>query len=291
MMKNEKKNFFEWKYVIEGLWLGATLLAPGLSMATVAMVLGFYEKLLDTISEFFSSNWKNALRTLIPLGLGALIALFISSRVISLAYDNFTTQTYFFFLGLSVGTIPLLLKSAESKKRFKGKHYLALVISAVLVLLLFMNEPESSAYVGQIDAQMFGRLLLTGAIASSAMLLPGLSAALVLLLLGTHSMLTHAVSSLNLPVILIVVLGAGIGMVATSKAVKFLLKNYMDMTYAVSIGMVIGSVIVIYPGISFANPLLLLVNVFVFLVGLSGVLLLNRKKTLSGRKMPKSLKE
>jgi putative membrane protein len=248
-LKNQKK-LSSLKTFICGASLGATLLAPGLSVATIALVLGIYEKLLGSISDFFSSKWKSTLPFLIPLGIGALIAVIASSRLLTWAIEYYPYQLAFLFLGFIIGAIPLLLKTSNAKEKFKIKHIVPLVIVALLVASLsFLDTAEGVYHVEQLNTGTVIRLLVAGALAAAAMLLPGLSAALMLLLMGAHAMLTQAISEFNLPIIGITMIGALVGLVISSKGIKYLLENYTTLTYAISIGMVIGSVVVVFPGI------------------------------------------
>jgi len=272
------KEKVKFKYLIEGIWLGMTFLAPGLSMATVAMVLGIYEHLLDLVDDFFSSKWKETLKALIPLGIGGVVAIIVSSQVITLAMEYFPTQTDFLFIGFVVGAIPLLLDTANAKINFKQKHLILLATVAILVASFRLLDIDQAEQVtGSLDMLSIVRLGITGALASTAMLLPGLSAALMLMLMGTYDMLIQALSTFNIPVILVVIVGALIGLIVTSKGVKYLLKNYLDLTNAASIGMVVGSIIVIYPGLSW-NAIEMITSILTFFIGFFGVMLINRKK-------------
>jgi len=268
------------KHFFEGALLGVSLLAPGLSVATVAMVLGIYEQLLDLVNDFFSSKWKSTIMVLIPLGIGAISGVFASSHMIALATEYFPTQIYFLFLGFVLGAIPLLLKTADAKNTFKKKHVILLGIVAILVASLnWAPTSDTDHVVIGLDIVTIIRLLITGAITTSAMLLPGLSAALILLLLGTYSMLNQALSTLNIPVLIILVVGGLIGLILSSRGIKFLLNNFLDFTYAASIGMVSGSIVVIYglaePSL---NPMELVTSFLALAVGFFGVVLLERKK-------------
>ena len=274
-MKNKKKSF-QPKTILHGAFLGATLLAPGLSVATIALVLGIYEKLLGSISDFFSSKWKSTLAFLIPLGIGALIALVASSRALTWADDYYPFQLAFLFLGFIVGAIPLLLKTSKAKEEFKIHHIIPLIVMALLVASLsFLNQATSVYAIGQLDTGTIIRLLIAGALAAIAMLLPGLSAALMLLLMGVHTGLTAAISDFNLPVIGVTMIGVLFGLVISSKGIKYLLENYTTLTYAISIGMVIGSVVVVFPGIP-EDAFGMLTCFGAFTIGLIGVILIDK---------------
>lgn len=270
------KKLFNWKHLYEGFCLGIVLLAPGLSVATVAMILGIYEQLLNLVSDLFSPQWKATLKVLIPLGIGALIALAISSRLIVAVMESYPMQTDFLFLGLVMGAIPMLLRTADAKNKFKSKHVVLLVCVALLVAALDWLVPRE-ATLGDLDVMMVVKLVTTGVLISAAMLLPGLSAALVLVLLGTYQMLSQGLSTFNIPIIASVGIGAILGLIVASKGIKFLLNNYLNSTNAACIGMVIGSIVVIYPGLSL-NPLELVSSLLMFTLGLVGVIILNKKK-------------
>jgi len=263
------------KDLIYGLVIGAGVLAPGISIATIALVLGIYEKMLGAISDFFSSRFKTALPFLIPFGLGAVLSVGLSSVVISRAYDYFPAQTIAVFLGLIVASIPLLWRTSEATLNFKPNHYVALSVVALVIGALGFLNTEETGYI--VDALTVGdgiQLFLTGAFVVSAMLLPGLSGALILLLFGSHSMLVHAISELNLPVLGVTALGGIVGLMAFSKLIKFLMAKYLVMVNAVSIGMVIGSVVNVgadYPEV--------LSVVGMFAVGYLLIVLLERKKS------------
>ena len=277
MEKQKKQSHL--KTFIYGASLGATLLAPGLSVATIALVLGIYEKLLGSISDFFSTKWKSTLPFLIPLGFGAFIAVIATSRVLSWAIDHYPHQLAFLFLGFIIGAIPLLLKTSKAKENFKAKHIIPLVVVALLVASINFLQPAGDAYaLTGLDAATVIRLLIAGALAATAMLLPGLSAALMLLLMGAHATLTQAISDFNLPVVGVTLIGMLIGLIISSKGIKYLLENYTTLTYAISIGMVMGSVVVVFPGIP-VGALGILKSVLTFAIGLFAVILIERRNT------------
>ena len=262
-----------------GFSLGAALLAPGLSVATIAMVLGIYERLLGEIKNLLSSKWRTALPWILPLGVGAVAAVAIFARVLSWADDNFPFQTRSLFLGLIVGAIPLLMRTVHAPRAFRVKHWLVLAVGLVAVAALELAHiPEASPVYESLDGALVVRVLLSGFLAAVAMLLPGLSAALVLLLTGAYSMLLHAVSELNLPVIGIFAIGGIVGLAAASRAVSFVLARYVRATYAASIGMVAGSAVVVFPG----RPddwVALVTSLAAFIVGFGVVVAVDRART------------
>ena len=285
MKKIQMKDFFH------GFLLGSALLAPGLSIATLALILNIYEKLLDGVNDFFSPKFKRSLPFLIPLGIGAVIAVGLSSRLISFAYDYFPGQTYSFFLGLIVASVPLLWKSSEARAKFGKGHFIALGAVALVIGVLGLITPMETDYLGgALSFLDMARLFATGALTIAAMLLPGLSGALVLMLMGTHSMLTHAISNLDLAVLGVAALGGVVGLIAFSRLIKYLMGHYLNMVNAISIGMVLGSVFVVMPDF-YLNGWEILSSLVFFAIGYGLVALLDLKNLKTTGRDKKNVSE
>ena len=283
---NKFKGLLKWRHLYDGILMGSALLAPGLSVGTIALVAGFYEALVNAIDNLFSPRWKEALKVLIPIGIGGVMALIISSSLISFALTYHPRPTKFLFLGLVIGAIPLLLKTSEAKNTFKTKHLILLIsVSVVIAALNWVNISEGNISE-ELTAGVMIRIILSGTLTGAAMLLPGLSASLMLLILGSYEVLTQALSAFNLPIILLFGIGFVVGLVLSSKGIKYLLQKYADLTNAASIGMIFGSIVVIYPGITM-NMIELIVCFITFIIGFFGVTLLNRKQ----EELPEEMEE
>src|SRR5690554_4311013 len=116
----------EWKNLYRGFIIGLANLIPGVSGGTMAVVLGVYEQLIEAISGFFSRDWKDHLGFLVPLGAGIGLALLSFSRLIDFLLQNYYQPTQFFFIGLIIGTIPILVKQAEPRNNFLSRHWVVL---------------------------------------------------------------------------------------------------------------------------------------------------------------------
>lgn len=240
----------EWKNIYRGFIMGISDLIPGVSGGTLAVVLGIYDQLLEAISGFFSKEWKRHIGFLVPLGLGIVSALLLLSRVMEYLLEYYYEPTQFFFIGLIIGIIPYMIKQAEAKKNFKPIHLVLLVVAAVLVAsMAFLNPDRSAEPLTSVTALSAIGLFLSGWIASISMLLPGISGSFILLLLGVYSTAINALSTLNLPIILIIGSGVILGFILSSKGIKYLLSQFPHMTYAIIVGLIIGSIFVVFPGI------------------------------------------
>ncbi|ALX49164.1 DUF368 domain-containing protein [Lentibacillus amyloliquefaciens] len=265
----------EWKNIYRGLLMGASDVIPGVSGGTIAVLLGIYERLIAAINGFMSKDWKKQLGFLIPLGIGILTAIFLLSNVIEWLFDNYPGPTKFFFLGLILGVLPYLFHKADAKNKFRAKHIILLVIGAVIVGSMAFLQASEGPVIENITTSTYIMLFFSGFIASSALVLPGISGSLMLMIMGVFTTVIGAVSNLQLDIIAVVGVGIVLGIVFMSKIVNFFLNNYYTGTFAVIIGMVIGSVFVVFPGWP-TEGLLVLVSIVTFASGLAAAYLLGK---------------
>ncbi|SEB18071.1 putative membrane protein [Thalassobacillus cyri] len=266
---------FEWKNIYRGILMGASDVVPGVSGGTIAVVLGIYDRLIDAINGIFSRRWKEQLGFLIPLFIGVGTAIILLSRLIEWLFEHYPAPTKFFFLGLIIGVLPYLYHKADMKHTFKGKHYGLLLIGAVFVASLSFFQAGETEPMQNLTLSSYILLFFSGWLASSAMVLPGISGSFILLIIGVYSTIISGVSNFKLDIIAVVGVGLVIGVVIMSKIVKFFLENYTAGTFAVIIGLVIGSVFVIFPGVP-ESGVMMAVSVVAFIGGLLAAYLLGR---------------
>lgn len=257
----------EWKNIYRGLLMGASDVIPGVSGGTIAVLLGIYDRLIAAINNLFSKDWKKQLGFLIPLAIGMGTAILLLSHLIKWLFAHYAGPTNFFFLGLIIGIIPYLLHQADAKNAFKLKHIGLLIIGGLLIgMMVFLDAGEGAA----ITSRTFSTYLLlffSGFVASAAMILPGISGSFMLLVIGVYSTVIGAISDLQLDVIAVTGVGIVIGIVVMSKVINFFLTNFRTATFALIIGAVIGSIVVIFPGWP-TNTSILLLSIAAFAVGL-----------------------
>ena len=268
------------KTMFYGLCLGISLLPPGFSVATMAMILGIYEELINLLNDLFSPKMKQTLKILSGLAVGAIVAIRLFASLISSSMDHFPYQTRFFFLGLIAATIPLIFKQADVKSNFKLKHFSFLIIAIMIVVSFVFTDQLALVDLGSgmtIAKTFF--LMLAGALVSASMILPGLSGALMLMLLGVYQFLLDSVRTLDLMVLGIVAVGGVVGLVICGRLIKHLLANSEATLYAISLGLVIGSIpVVLSDGIP-NSIMTIMTSIVCALIGFIVVLVLNWKKT------------
>jgi putative membrane protein len=258
---------WEWKNIYRGMIMGASDVIPGVSGGTIAVMLGIYDRLIAAINGIFSKEWKTHLRFLIPLGIGVVTSILLLAKVIEWLFEHYPAPTQFLFMGLIIGIIPYLAKKSEMKSTFKPYHYVLLLIGAVIVASMVFLKSDETAVIQNMTAGTYTLLFFSGFIASAAMILPGISGSFILLIIGVYSTVISSISNFKLDVIFVVGIGILLGIIVMSKLIKFFLENYSSATYALIIGLVIGSIVVIYPGIP-ENAVLIIVSILTFLAGL-----------------------
>lgn len=265
----------EWKNIYRGFAMGASDVIPGVSGGTIAVLLGIYDRLIGAINGLLSKDWKKHISFLVPLGIGIVLAVLSVAKVMKWLLKYYQEPTFFFFLGLILGVIPFLLREADVKNTFKVNHYLILGIAAVLIgLMVFLNDTEGTA-ISDRSLSTYLVLFFSGFIGSTAMVLPGISGSFMLLVIGVYTTVIEAIDNLELSVILVVGIGVLIGIIFMSKVINYFLTHFRTGTFAAIIGMVTGSIIVIFPGWPATTPLLLL-SLSTFVFGIAAAYLLGK---------------
>lgn len=265
----------EWKNIYRGMLMGASDVIPGVSGGTIAVLLGIYDRLIAAINGIFSKDWKNQLGFLIPLAIGVGVAVLLLSHLIEWLFEHYAGPTQFFFLGLIIGILPYLFREADAKRTFGVKHYITLVIGAIIVGSMVFLQAGEPGVIENMSMSTYILLFFSGMLASGAMIVPGISGSFMLLVIGVYPTIISAISNLQLDIIAVTGVGIVIGILVMSKIINFFLQNYRHVTFALIIGLVIGSIFVVYPGFSGPTSFILL-SVATFAAGLLVAYILSR---------------
>jgi len=251
-----------------GLVLGITTAIPGVSTGTMAVVFNVYDRLIQTITPSIKkilAAWKFWL----PLVIGGMAGIFLFSKVITFLFNNYFIPANWFFIGIILGSLPMVYKKVtQSGKAFPALSSIVCCILAFIVMVVMaMNKPaEGSVSYTVLTPQVFVILFAGGALAAIAMIIPGISGSFLLLVIGLYRTAVQAVSDLNIQIILPVALGAIVGILSGAAFVRFLLAKVPKETYGAVLGLVAGSVLVIYPG-GFGSGATILFSVLSLLAG------------------------
>lgn len=255
----------ELKNLIYGIVIGIANIIPGVSGGTMAVVLNVYDRFIESVSGF-RKHVKQSLIFLIPLVIGMLAGILLFSKVLEWLLANYPIATNFFFLGVIIGSIPMIFKRAI-KTDFKWRNLIPLVITLAVMIFIAVYQPAGQ---GQVDLSLsLGKgilLFICGALAAAAMIIPGVSGSFIMLLIGMYATILEAVSTLNWLILLIFGVGAVVGIIGISKIMGKLMERHPQATYFAILGLILGSLPGVYPG--FAWNIEGLIAVIVLLIGI-----------------------
>ena len=266
----------------KGIAIGAGAILPGISSGVLCVVFGIYETLLNCALNFFK-NIKYNFKILFPIGLGVFSGIILFGNILKYIFYAYPIQTKSVFIGLIIGSIPELLKKANSSEKdnsnqnikihsdylsksntcsnnssstysstspkFKLQNLIFSIISFVIGLLLVYVERKYNFSTGN-NHFSFIYLLFSGFLMSAGVIIPGVSSTLILMLLGVYDAYLLSVSSLYVPFLFPLAIGLIIGSICCMKIIKLLLDKFHTQTFFSIIGFTLGSVFVLLPSIS-----------------------------------------
>lgn len=231
--------------LLKGGLIGASMLLPGVSGGTAAIILGIYDDLLHAVSRFSESKKKHAV-FLLEVGIGALIGIFLFARLLLEAVNAFPMPMMFLFLGAITGSIPALIKKTERKK-FKVWDLFFLLIGTAIVFGL-SRLPQFGINFHEMGGFGFFLLLLAGLLVAVALILPGISASYVLLVLGLYEITLSAIQECNLLFLAPLLIGVLVGVLLTARLLETAMKRFPKISYLMIAGFVAGSMAEVFPG-------------------------------------------
>ncbi len=230
---------------VSGLIVGGTMLVPGVSGGSMAMILGVYDRLVTSVSSFF----KHKKASIIFLGLfslGAAIGMVLFANPLGKLLELFPKPMSYFFIGAVAGGIPLIYKESQVTK-FRIKHVLYILLGIAIVVLL-----------GLLPAGLFGdthtgfmryfMLFIAGFIAAIALILPGISVSYMFLVLGMYDGIMHSIATLDILYLLPLALGLGAGIILSTRLLENMMKKFPHATYMMILGFLLGSLSETFPG-------------------------------------------
>ena len=234
---------------------------PGVSGGTIAFILGFYDKFINSLDKlvYGKKNDKiEALKFLIKLGIGWVIGMGSAIIILTKLFESNIYEISSLFLGLILLSIPLIIKT--EKDSLKGKYYniIFLIIGVLIVSLITYFNPMSGSEkvidITHINIGLGIYIFIAGMVAISAMVLPGISGSTLLLIFGLYVPIMTSIKSLMkldfsyLPVVLIFGIGVLVGVISIIKLVKVCLEKFRSQTIYLIIGLMIGSLYAIVMG-------------------------------------------
>lgn len=229
----------------KGLIVGGTMLVPGVSGGSMAMILGIYDRLVSSVSSFTKQK-KESFFFLTVFTFAALAGMILFASPLLALIEAYTKPMMFFFLGTVAGGIPMMYQKARVQAfSWKLPVYVIGGILAVMLVSLFPAEAFSSGAGGT------GVLVLASAgfVAAIALILPGISISYLLLMLGIYQDTMKAISTFDLGFLTPMGIGLLLGIVLTTKVLEGAMQRYPQPTYLIIMGFIIGSAADVFPGL------------------------------------------
>lgn len=231
--------------------MGAADVVPGVSGGTIAFISGIYEELLSSISSFnfgliktlrkegIASVWKQVNGSfLAALFIGIAISIVSLAKVITWLLENEPIPLWGFFFGLVLASV---LYIGKQIKKWNPAAFVFCVLGLAFGYMITVMPSAST------EGSSLLFLFFAGAIASCAMILPGISGSYILLLMGSYSTVMAAVTEKNITVIAIVGAGVIVGLLSFSRVLKWLFAKFNNQMLAALMGIMLGSINKIWP--------------------------------------------
>lgn len=256
------KNWF--KRLLAGAGIGVAAAVPGVSGATIAVILKIYKSLIESVSTLFKNFKKNFL-FLLPIIIGVVIAMVPCLLLFNLALQGFVFGLITMFCGLIIGSFPGVIDEVKGEKP-KRIDWIILAITAFIAIMLgvlsvlFGNSLDLTPIFDSHPWWLYLLLIPIGAIASIALVVPGISGSMILLIMGIYKPLINSMASWfkellsgnfsHVGPFLLVVLSMAIGVIVgfyfISKLMNYLMEKYHLATMYGIIGFILGSLVTLY---------------------------------------------
>ncbi len=235
---------------LKGCAMGMADVVPGVSGGTIAFISGIYEELLGSIKSIdleaikllftgkFRALWEKINgKFLFSLIAGIGVAILTMARLMTYMLENHPIITWSFFFGLIIASALMVAREVNS---WSALSVVTLIVGIVLSYWITVVSPATTP-------NDWWFVMLSGAIAICAMILPGISGAFILLLLGKYMFIMEAVTQLNIGVLVVFAIGAVVGIVSFSHVLSWLLAKWHDATVTMLMGFMIGSLNKVWP--------------------------------------------
>ena len=224
--------------ILRGAVMGVSNIIPGVSGGTMAVSMGIYDRVIYAVNNIFK-QFKKSFREILPILIGTLLGTKSDEIPATRLPTNFA------FIGLILGGLPAIYKRVNMKNAKLPGVILFLLFLALVVVLPLLNPPEARTVDHSIGTILL--MIPLGAIASSTMVIPGVSGSMIMMLLGYYNPVINAMNDLrggdwgSLAILLPYAIGLIVGIVIIAKLMNHLLKKHAALTFCAIFGLVIGS--------------------------------------------------
>ena len=229
------------KIILKGMWIGGTMMIPGVSGGTMAINMGIYDRLLGSINALLmqKEKRKESFLFLLQFCIGGMIGIVAVATPFSMLLQRFPMPVSWFFIGAVAGGIPMIYKKS-GQKLLSGKG-IGYVVAGMLSLLAFTFVQNQFLAMGGGQISGFGGLFLAGVVSSVALVLPGISVSYFLLLLGLYEPILNAIQQMDIWYLMPLGIGIIVGIFAVSGILEKWMKRYPSCAYLMILGFVLVS--------------------------------------------------
>ena len=253
--------------VLRGMVIGLANVIPGVSGGTMMVSMGIYDKLIYSINNLFR-KFAECIRVVLPYLIGLLAGIILGSVVLNVAFENYPLPTNTLFIGLILGSLPIIMKQIRGARINAACVLIFLLFAAVVIVpkaiangTLVGENVNGGSRALPVDVLHIILYIALGCMASASMVIPGISGSMMLKIFGYYEPIVTqtlggtfkdaipsgnwALVGHNLGILLPYVIGLVIGIFGVAKLIEFLLKKWKVYTYCGILGMVAASPAVI----------------------------------------------
>lgn len=270
------------KQLLQGMVVGIANIIPGVSGGTMMVAMGLYDKLIHAITHL-KSEFKESLKLLLPIFIGAGIAIVLLSRLFEFLLGNYPVPTNFAFCGLIMGSLPFIFKKVKHEKVTIGKLIPFLIFFALVIAMAVMGENSGASADVSFNLINVCKLLGVGIIAAATMVIPGVSGSMMLMLLGYYDTILANINDFIdalvhfdvdallscMGVLIPFGIGVVLGIFLIAKLIEFIFSKAEIYAYYAIIGLILASpvAILVKTDWSGCNVPLVIISIITFVAG------------------------
>lgn len=232
--------------ILKGIIIGIGKIIPGVSGSMLAISMGIYQKLIDSVNNFFKQP-KDSFKFLFKIAIGVVISAVFFSNLILNCLNKYYLITMFFFIGLIIGGFKDIKQKASKKY-----NYIAMLSFILITILGFININNEVNITNTFLNSIY--FIFIGFVDALTMVVPGISGTATLMMLGAYEKIIKLYSNIfnfsmlldNLMLLIPYVIGISIGIISTVKLINYLLKNYKEKTYSSILGFSLSTIVLMF---------------------------------------------
>src|SRR5699024_1878097 len=226
---------------VKGALIGSGFILPGISGGALAAVFGLYERLILFMANPLK-NFKANVRFFMPVGIGAVIGIFLLSFLISFMLGEIESVARWFFIGAILGTVPTLWYEAGKMGSSKWNISLVVIAGSLMLVFLWFGRPLFSTIEPSMHAWF-----LAGGLIGLGLLVPGLSPSNFLIYLGLYKGMSDGIKTGDLTVLVPLILGLLVIVLVLAKVMAYIFKADYAKLFHMIFGIVMSSTVILVP--------------------------------------------